>query len=65
MQISMRTRRDGSVSLQLDCEAAHAVFASILFASRFHEGIAPLAKIATEGLLRDVPTTVRGAQLCQ
>ena len=65
MQVSMRTKRDGSVSLQLDVEAAHAVFASVLFASQFHEGIAPLAKLAKEGLRSDVSPTVRRTELCQ
>jgi hypothetical protein len=65
MQFSMRTKRDGSLSLQLDVEAAHVIFASVLFASRFHEGIAPLATIAEEGLRNDVPPTVRRTDLCQ
>lgn len=43
MQASVQTRNDGSVDLQLDVEAAQAVFASVLFASRFHERIALLA----------------------
>ena len=43
MRVSVQTRDDGSVDLQLDVDAAQAVFASVLFASRFHEGIAVLA----------------------
>lgn len=50
MHASVRTRRDGFVSLSLDPEAAQAVFASVLFASRFHEAIAPLAPVALKGL---------------
>jgi len=65
MQVSMRTNRDGSVSLQLDVEAAHAVFASVLFASQFHEGIASLANVAEEGLRSDVSLTARRTELCQ
>ena len=43
MQAEIETRRDGSVMLELDSEAARAMVASIVFAARFHEGIAPLA----------------------
>jgi hypothetical protein len=50
MQASIKTSRDGSVTLRLDTEAARAMFASVLFASRFHDGIVPLTKVAEEGL---------------
>jgi hypothetical protein len=50
MQASIKMKADGAVALQLDGEAARAVFASVLFAARFHEGIALLAKVAKEGL---------------
>ena len=50
MQASIMTQQDGSVAMQLDPEAAQAAFASIVFASRFHEDIAPLAKIVEKGL---------------
>jgi hypothetical protein len=50
MQASIMTRQDGSVAMQLDPEAAQAAFASIVFASRFHEDIAPLAKIVEKRL---------------
>jgi len=50
MQASIKTKRDGSVTVHLDWDAARAIFASVLFASRFHEGITPLAKVAQEGL---------------
>ena len=50
MQAFIETRPNGSVDVYLDHEAARAVFASILFASRFHEGVASLAQIAEEGL---------------
>ena len=52
MQALIETRRDGSVDVHLDREAARAVFASVVFASRFHEALAPIARIA-EGALRD------------
>jgi hypothetical protein len=50
MQASIKTRQDGSVAVQLDSDAAQAAFASIVFASRFHENIAPLARIVEERL---------------
>ncbi len=62
MQASVQTRDDGSVDLQLDVEAAQAVFASVLFASRFHEGIGPLAT----ALRCEVQLPMRrGVALCQ
>ena len=50
MQASVETKADGSVVLQLDHEAARAMFASVLFTSRYHAGIAQLARMAEEGL---------------
>jgi hypothetical protein len=47
MQAVVETKQDGSVAIELDGEAAQAMVASIVFASRFHEGIVPLA-----GMLR-------------
>jgi len=40
------------------------VFASILFASRFHESIAPLAAVAKQGLERAAEVTPRRS-ICQ
>jgi hypothetical protein len=67
MQASIKTETDGMVSLRLDPEAAQAVFASVVFASRFHEGIAPLAVMAAERLHGDAPLCVTGRrkELCQ
>lgn len=66
MQASIQRTLDGSVDVHLDPEAARAVFASVLFAARFHEGVAPLAPIAEEGL-RDVQATAvqGGSGPCQ
>ena len=64
MRASVRTRRDGSVSLSLDSEAAHAVFASVLFASRFHEAIAPLASVALKGLKEEIKGK-EGGETCR
>jgi hypothetical protein len=66
MQALIETRRDGSVDVHLDSEAARAVFASVVFASRFHEALAPIARIA-EKRLRDteIRPTRRGTDPCQ
>ena len=50
MRASFRTHNDGTVALSLDTEAARAVFASVVFAARFHQDLALLAKVAEEGL---------------
>ena len=50
MQALVETKQDGSVVLQLDHEAARAMFASVLFSSRYHAGIAQLASVAVAGL---------------
>jgi hypothetical protein len=67
MQASIKTEADGIVNWRLDPEAAQAVFASVVFASRFHEGIAPLAVMAAERLRGDeLPSATRGrTELCQ
>ena len=67
MQASITTEMDGMVNLRLDPEAAQAVFASVVFASRFHEGITPLAVMAAERLDGDggPPIAKRRRELCQ
>ena len=66
MQALIETRRDGSVDVHLDREAARAVFASVVFASRFHEALAPMARIAEEGLRDAAPRSMRrGNEPCQ
>jgi len=64
MQAAIETRRDGSVAIELDPEAARAMVASIVFAARFHEAIAPLAGIVEAGLQHDETQPVR-RNLCQ
>lgn len=66
MQPLIETRRDGSVDVHFDIEAARAVFASVVFASRFHEALTPIARIAEEGL-RDTAlrSMRRGTGPCQ
>jgi hypothetical protein len=68
MQASIKTEADGMVNWRLDPEAAQAVFASVVFASRFHEGIAPLAVMAAERLQGDARPpheSRRRKELCQ
>jgi hypothetical protein len=58
-------KADGSVTLDLDIEAARTIFASVIFAARFHEHIAPLVEIAKEGLLLGSGKSARGPQRCR
>jgi len=60
MQASIETEADGMVNWRLDPDAAQAVFASVIFASRFHEGIATLAVMAAERLHGDAQPRVTG-----
>ncbi|MFP5234704.1 MAG: hypothetical protein ACLGSD_02280 [Acidobacteriota bacterium] len=64
MQAVIETKEDGSVALELDREATRAMIASIVFAARFHEGIAPLAAMVEASLERSQDCAARGA-LCQ
>jgi hypothetical protein len=65
MQASIEMTRSGSVAIHLDPKAARAVFASLLFAARFHEGIAPLVPIAEEGMRGVEQTAQGGSRSCQ
>ena len=65
MQAAIRNLNDGSVALKLDADAARAVFASVFFASRFHEGFSPLARIAKEELERKPQMQVRRGKSCR
>ena len=65
MQAAIKKMTDGSVALTLDADAARAVFASVLFAARFHEGISPLARIAKEELERDNQKTTGRGEPCR
>ena len=60
MQASITTRRDGTVVAVLDAEAARVTFASVIFAARFHEEIAPLARIVEQQLQIEVSTSLGG-----
>ncbi len=61
MQALIGTRWDGSVDVHFDKEAAHAVFAA-----RYHEALAPIARIAEERLrnMKSRPVQ-RGPEPCQ
>jgi hypothetical protein len=50
MQASFKTHNDGTVALHLDNEAARAIFASVIFAAKFHTKFAPLAEVAEQCL---------------
>jgi hypothetical protein len=65
MRAKIVSQSNGRVSLQMDAEAARAVFASIVFASRFHEGIASLSDIAERGLGVDHESHQAGRAPCQ
>ena len=65
MQAWLKTHNDGTVALHLDLEAARAVFASILFAAKFHPDIAPRAQVAEQGLQGDRPDRPESKDLCQ
>jgi hypothetical protein len=65
MQASIMTQRDGSVAMQLDPEAAQAAFASIVFASHFHEDIVPLARIVEARLKTDTRRRMPGRNTCR
>ena len=65
MQAAIKKMTNGSVALKLDADAARAVFASVLFAARFHEGISPLARLAKEELERGAKKPVMRGESCQ
>jgi hypothetical protein len=65
MEASIISLSNGSVSLQMDAEAARAVFASIVFAARFHTSFAPLSDIAERGLNADSVSSESRSKPCQ
>jgi hypothetical protein len=65
MQASIKMKPDGSVALDLDIEAARTIFASVIFAARFHERIAPLVEVAKEGLELAGRELARRRELCR
>ncbi len=65
MKASIKMKPDGSVALDLDIEAARTMFASVIFAARFHERIAPLVEVAKEGLQLEGRESARRRELCR
>jgi len=65
MQAAINRMTDGSVALKLDADAARAVFASVLFGARFHEGLSPLARMAKKELERCAKKPVRRGESCR
>ena len=65
MQASIKIKPNGSVALDLDIEAARTIFASVIFAARFHERIAPLVEVAKEGLQLEDQDSARRRELCR
>ena len=60
MQASITTQRSGTVVAVLDAEAARVTFACVMFAARFHEEIAPLARIVEQQLQIEVDGSLEG-----
>lgn len=65
MKALIRTNEDGSVVMQLDPEAAQATFASVRFASRFHDKIAALSRLTEQELARQTERSRRRRTKCQ
>ncbi len=65
MQAAIKMKPNGSVALDLDIEAARAIFASVIFAARFDERIAPLVEVAKEGLQLEGRESARRRELCR
>ena len=60
MQASITTQRGGMVVAVLDAEPARVTFACVIFAARFHEEIAPLARIVEQQWQIEVDGTLEG-----
>ncbi len=50
MQAQVKPQQDGTILLRMDAEAARATFASVVFASRYHDGIRGLEEVAKRAL---------------
>lgn len=64
MQATLQILSDGTLAILLDQEAAQAVFASVLFASKFHEHIAALSGFARNGIVW-IASEAKGTPPCQ
>lgn len=65
MRATLETNNDGALTMLMDAEAARAVFASILFAARFHDTIAPLSTVAKQGLETTPSNSAERRPSCQ
>ena len=65
MHASIKTKPNGNIALDLDIEAARTIFASVIFAARFHERIAPLVEVAKAGLQLNSRKSARRPQPCR
>lgn len=65
MRAQVRTTRNGTVLLHMDAEAARATFASVVFASRFHDGIRGLEEIAKRALEAETKSADRRNTTCR
>jgi hypothetical protein len=65
MQAQVKTQRDGTVLLRMDAEAARATFASVVFASRYHDGIRGLEEIAKKALAEETASRDRRNATCR
>ena len=65
MQAQVTRRPDGTVLLHMDAEAARATFASVVFASRFHEGIRGMAGVAKRALEEEPGSKDRRKPTCR
>jgi hypothetical protein len=48
MQADITNKTNGRIAMELDREAAQTLFASMVFVSKYHEGIQPLALIVEQ-----------------
>lgn len=65
MQAQVQTQPDGTVLLRMDREAARATFASVVFASRYHDGIRDLQAIAKQALEDETDLADRRKPICR
>lgn len=65
MQAQVQTQSDGTVLLRMNREAARATFASVVFASRYHDGIRDLEAIVKQALEDEMELKDRRRPLCR
>ncbi len=65
MRAQVRTTRNGIVLLRMDGEAARATFASVVFASRFHDGIRVLEDVVRKALEAETKSADRSNTPCR